>query len=575
LSVIDNCILARTPHPKTDQKSVAAECRDQRAGGPRYPELRRRKNPSPPRICFANLRIPFPMKTSQTLRLRALVFASLGLAGSALADVKLPSIISDNMVLQQDTPANVWGWAEPGEKVTVKFAGKSADTVADDKGKWQAKLEGLAAGATGELTVAGKNTLTIKNVVAGEVWVASGQSNMEFTVGGVKDKDAEIQAADFPLIRMYTVKKNPQAEPVEDTTGQWQVCTPQNVPGFSAVGYFFARRLYQTLKQPIGIIHTSWGGTPAEFWTPKPVLAADKDMKTYLDSWDKAVADFPAAKAKFDKDLADWKELTKTPAPEGKKHPNSPRQPRGGPGDATGMPASLYNGMVAPITNYTIRGAIWYQGESNTGQPDLYKVLFPAMIKSWRQAWKIEEFPFLFVQLANFMQRHEQPTDTNWARLREAQLETLEVPHTGMAVIIDIGESADIHPKNKQDVGKRLALWAEATVYYKDQEYSGPLPGGFQTEEGKARLTFRNGEGMKAADGGKLKGFAIAGEDKKFAWADAEIQGDHIVLSSPEVPKPVAVRYGWDDNPDCNLINATGLPASPFRTDDWPIGASK
>jgi sialate O-acetylesterase len=515
------------------------------------------------------------MKTAHSTRLLALSTIAAGIASTAFADVKLPSIISDNMVLQQDAPAGVWGWADPGEKVTVKFGDKSAETVADDKGKWKVKLEGLATGAPGELTVAGKNTLTIKNVVAGEVWVASGQSNMEWTVSGVKDKDAEIKAADFPQIRMYTVKKNPQAEPAEDTTGKWEVCTPQTVPGFSAVGYFFARRLYQTLKQPVGIIHTSWGGTPAEYWTPKPVLAADKELKTYLDGWDKAVEAYPAAKEKFEKDLAAWKELTKTPPPEGQKHPNQPRPPRGEPGNATGMPASLYNGMVAPITNYGIRGAIWYQGESNAGQPDLYKKLFPSMIKSWRQVWKNEEFPFLFVQLANFMQRHEQPTDTNWARLREAQLETLDLPHTGMAVIIDIGEEKDIHPKNKQDVGLRLALWAEATVYYKDQEYSGPLPGGFQVEEGKARLTFRNGEGMKAADGGKIKGFAVAGEDRKFVWADVEIQGDHIVVSSPQVPTPVAVRYGWDDNPDCNLINGTGLPASPFRTDEWPLGSSK
>lgn len=493
------------------------------------------------------------------------------LAAPAFADVKLPAIISDNMVLQQDTPAGVWGWAEAGEKVTVKFAGKSAEAVADANGKWKVKLEGLVAGEPGEMTIAGKNTITLKNVVAGEVWIASGQSNMEFTVGGMKDKEAEIKAADFPMIRMFTVKKNPQADPVEDTTGKWEVCTPQTVPGFSAVGYFFARRLYQTLKQPIGVIHTSWGGTPAELWTPKSVLKADPAYQGLFDSWDKAVAAYPEAKAKYEKDLAAWKELTKTPPPEGQKAPPQPREPRGG--SAFGSPGCLYNGMIAPLLNYTIRGAIWYQGESNSGQPDLYKKLFPTMIKSWRTAWKNEEFPFLFVQLANFMARHDLPTDSNWARLREAQLETLDVPHTGMAVIIDIGEEKDIHPKNKQDVGLRLALWAEATVYYRDQEYSGPLPGGFQIEEGKARLTFRNGEGMKASDGGKIKGFAIAGEDKKFVWADAEIQGDHIVISSPQVPSPVAVRYGWADNPECNLINSTGLPASPFRTDEWPFAA--
>jgi len=494
------------------------------------------------------------------------------LAGPAFADVKLPAIISDNMVLQQETPAGVWGWADPEEKVTVKFAGKTAEAVADEKGKWKVKFEGLAAGAPGELTIAGKNTLTLKNVVAGEVWVASGQSNMEFRTAGTKDAAEEIKVADFPMIRMFTVQKNAQASPVEDTTGKWEVCTPQTVPGFSAVGYFFARRLYQTLKQPIGIIHTSWGGTPAEHWTPKPVLAADPVYKGIFDSWDKAVADYPKAKEKYDQDLASWKELTKTPPAAGQKHPPQPREPRGG--TAFGGPGCLYNGMIAPILDYTIRGAIWYQGESNASQPDLYKKLFPTMIKTWRLAWKNEEFPFLYVQLANYMQRHEQPTDTNWARLREAQLETLDLPHTGMAVIIDVGDEKDIHPKNKQDVGLRLALWAEATVYYRDQEYSGPLPGGFQIEEGKARLTFRNGQGMKTSDGGKLKGFAIAGEDKKFVWADAEIQGDHIVISSPQVATPVAVRYGWDDNPECNLINSTGLPASPFRTDEWPLGAA-
>ena len=491
------------------------------------------------------------------------------LATPAFADVKLPAIISDNMVLQQDAPAGVWGTADAGEKVTVKFAGKTAEAVADDSGKWKVKLEGLAAGEPGEMTIAGKNSITIKNVVAGEVWVASGQSNMEFRIQGTKDAAAEIAAANFPMIRMYTVQRNAQAEPVEDTVGKWEVCTPQSVPSFSAVGYFFARRLYQTLKQPIGVIHTSWGGTAAELWTPKPVLTADPAYKGILDSWTKAVADYPQAKEKYDKDLAAWKELTKTPPPEGKQHPPQPRAPRGG--DTTGSPSCLYNGMIAPILNYAIRGAIWYQGESNAGQPDLYKKLFPAMIKSWRLAFKNEEFPFLYVQLANYMARHDLPTDSNWARLREAQLETLDVPHTGMAVIIDIGEEKDIHPKNKQDVGLRLALWAEATVYYRDQEYSGPLPGGFQIEEGKARLTFRNGEGMKASDGGKIKGFAIAGEDKKFVWADAEIQGDHVVVSSPQVTSPVAVRYGWADNPECNLINATGLPATPFRTDEWPF----
>ena len=514
------------------------------------------------------------MKTSLPQRFSALLVLTTALATPAFADVKLPAIISDNMVLQQDTSATVWGWAAPGEKVTVKFADKSNDAVTEPDGKWKTKLDGLVAGTVGELTVAGKNTLTIKNVAVGEVWVASGQSNMEFHVATGKDAADEAKAADFPLIRMFTVKKTMAAEPLEDCAGTWEVCTPQTVPGFSAVGYFFARRLYQTLKQPIGVIHTSWGGTPAQYWTPKTALTSNIALKPVLDAWDAAVAAYPQAKVRYDEELAAWKEATKTPPAPGTKAPPPPRLPVGGD-PASSSPSCLYNGMIAPLIPYTIRGAIWYQGEANAGQSALYKKLFPAMIQSWRQAWQIEDFPFLYVQLANFMQRHDQPTDTNWARLREAQLETLGLPHTGMAVAIDIGEGSDIHPKNKQDVGLRLALWAEATVYYRDQEYSGPLPSGFQIEEGKARLTFRNGENMKAADGGKIKGFAIAGEDRKFVWADVEIQGDHVLVSSPDVPKPVAIRYGWDDNPDCNLINNTGLPASPFRTDDWPMATAK
>src|SRR4030095_9378851 len=247
------------------------------------------------------------------------------------------------------------------------------------------------------------------------------------------------------------------------------------------------------------------------------------------------------------------------------------RPPRGG--DAFGAPGCLYNGMIAPLVPFSIQGVIWYQGESNAGQARLYRQLFPTMILSWRQRWNAE-FPFLYVQLANFNARRVPPTgqpeESQWAELREAQLMTLEVPRTAMALAIDIGEADDIHPKNKQEVGRRLALAAEATVYYRDTEFSGPLITGSQEEEEKIRLSFRHAEGMKAADGGKLKGFSVAGEDRKFVWADAEVQGDHILISNPQVKKPVAVRYGWADNPECNLVNATGLPASPFRTDDWP-----
>ena len=512
----------------------------------------------------------FLMNLPSLRRILAASISATLLAGVTHADVRLPAVISDHMVLQQETPATVWGWAEPGEKVMVKFADKSAETAADPAGKWNVKLEDLKAGSAGDLTVAGKNTLTVKDVIVGEVWVASGQSNMEFTVAGALEAAKEIAAANLLQVRMFTAQKNAQAEPQEDLTGKWEVATPETAGHFSAVGYFFARKLNETLKGPIGVIHTSWGGTAAELWTPKPILTADPDFKPILAAWDAKVAAYPKAKEAYDAAMVKWHEDEKAARDAGKPAPPQPRPPQGG--DAVGSPAALYNGMIAPLTPYTIRGAIWYQGESNASQARLYRKLFPTMILSWRRAWN-SEFPFLFVQLANYNAKHlpptGQPEESNWAELREAQTMTLEIPHTGMAVAIDIGDAENIHPKNKQEVGRRLALVAEATVYYQDHEFSGPLFAGAQVEDGKVRLSFRTAQGMKASDGGKLKGFAIAGEDKKFVWADAAVEGDHIIVTSPEVKEPVAVRYAWADNPECNLVNDTGLPASPFRTDEW------
>ena len=507
------------------------------------------------------------------MNLSASLVASISatlLAAVAHADVRLPKVISDHMVLQQEVPANVWGWAEPGETITVKFADKAGETVTGSDGKWSVKLDDLKAGAAGDLTISGKNTLTVKDVVAGEVWVCSGQSNMEFRAAGSINAEAEMAAANLPMIRMFTVQKNAQAEPQEDLPGKWEVAAPETAGGFSAVGFFFARKLQQTLQQPIGMIHTSWGGTAAELWTPKRVLAADADFKPIFDAWDAKVAAYPMAKVAYDAAMVKWKEDAKAAQDAGKAPPPQPRAPQGG--DVVGSPSSLYNGMIAPLTPYTIRGAIWYQGEGNAGAARLYRKLFPTMIVSWRRAWGAE-FPFHFVQLANFNAKHQppsgQPEESNWAELREAQMMTLDLPHTGMAVAIDVGEAEDIHPKNKQEVGRRLALIAEATVYYRDQEFSGPLFSGAQTEDNKIRLSFRNAQGMKASDGGKLKGFAIAGEDKKFVWGDAVVEGDHVIVSSPEVKEPYAVRYAWGDNPECNLVNEIGLPASPFRTDEW------
>jgi sialate O-acetylesterase len=512
------------------------------------------------------------MKIPLTPRLVPLLVSWALLAPAVRADVRLPAIISDHMVLQQEVPANVWGWADAGEKVSVTFAGASASATAGADGAWSVKLPPLSTGTIGDLTVVGKNSLTVRNVVVGEVWVCSGQSNMEWTVNGAANPQEEAKAANYPLLRMFTVKKKPATEPQQDCEGQWEVCTPETAPRFSAVGYYFARHVHQTIKQPIGMIHSSWGGTPAEFWVPTPILKRDPAFEPIFKAWDAAVAAYPKAKENYAAALEKWREADKAAKAAGQKSPPAPRAPRGG--DAFGSPGCLYNGMIEPIADYTIRGAIWYQGESNASQAQLYKKLFPTMIKSWRAMWGAE-FPFLFVQLANFKARAAEPTDTDWARLREAQLETLELPRTGMAVAIDIGEADDIHPKNKQEVGRRLALIAEASVYYVDQEFSGPIYTGGQAEDGKYRLSFRNSDGLQPAEGDKLKGFAIAGADRKFVWADAVIEGDHVIVSNPQVAEPVAVRYAWADNPECNLVNATGLPASPFRTDEWPLAAAK
>ena len=506
---------------------------------------------------------------------------------AAFADVRLPALVSDNMVLLQDSKANVWGWAEPGEKVTVKLRETSGAAVADEKGKWAVKLEGMKPGIAGEMSIVGKNTLTVKNVAVGEVWLASGQSNMEWTVKNAKDADGEIAACNFPELRVFTVTKKGSATPLDDVTGTWDVATPENAPKFTAVGYFFARDLHRNLKVPVGLINSTWGGTPVETWIPASGMNSNP---AFGEHWKKKQAGFPAAKAAFDEAAKSFKEVAEKAKAEGKPASRAPRAPDG-PDALFAAPMGLYNGMIAPLTPYAIRGAIWYQGESNAGlnnrgNMDLYDRLFGTMILSWRfefaRAQNVpreeSEFSFLFVQLANYFPKRAEPADSYWAQVREAQLASLEVPRTEMAVTIDIGEANDIHPKNKQEVGRRLALAAQAGTYFQEKEYSGPIYGGMQTEDGKIRLNFSHAEGMKAADGGAIKGFALAGEDKVFHWAEAALEGDHIVVSSDKVAKPVAVRYGWADNPDCNLVNSIGLPASPFRSDKWtqnpPVGSA-
>jgi sialate O-acetylesterase len=492
----------------------------------------------------------------------------------APADVRLPAVISDNMVLQAGGRVSLWGWADPNEEIGVALSWRQADWTiqADSTGKWSFQMAAPDVGGPYEITLKGKNTVTVKNILAGEVWICSGQSNMQMAVQSAANAQEEIAAANYPQIRLFTVTRKVADQPQADCTGQWVACSPETAPGFSAVGYFFGRDLYKELKQPIGLIHTSWGGTPAEAWTSPVALHQNPNLEPILTRYKQALAVYPQAKAKYDEAMAKWRQAAKEARTEGKQVPRQPGAPMGP--ENPNSPSGLYNAMIAPLIPYTIRGAIWYQGESNAGRAYQYRDLFPTMIKSWWNAWGQggqEDFAFLFVQLANFMDVKEEPGDSTWAELREAQLMTLEVPNTGMAVIVDIGDAKDIHPKDKQDVGKRLALWALANTYGKDIVYSGPIYRSMEKKDNRIVLSFDHvGGGLVAKGGALLKGFAIAGADHRFVWADAKIEGDQIVVSSDKVADPVAVRYAWADNPVCNLYNKADLPASPFRTDTWP-----
>lgn len=657
------------------------------------------------------------MKNSKLL----LVVFTLLLVTPTLADVRVPSLIGDNMVLQQGKRVRIWGWAKAKEQITVEIAKQKANTITDDSGHWQAFIGPLKAGGPFELTISGSNTLSFKNVLVGEVWICSGQSNMEWPLINSQNGADAVAQANYPAIRLFTVQKSTSSSLLDDVKGHWVVTTPDQAGQFSAVGYFFGRELYQKLKVPIGLVHTSWGGTPAEAWTSHSALSAAPELQPILNRYQEGLKDLPQRQKDFQRRLSEWSEKNlhldsgnngeslgyadlqtvtsdwqtmnlpqffetgglkmdgaiwfrkEVDVPQswagkalelslatiddydttyfngtriggiGSETPNSYMVPRRykvppelaktgrniiavrifdsageggfGPGkmslapvgandsaalslagpwnykveleltpknpdwgsrpEAPGptnqnSPSVLYNAMITPLTPFAIRGAIWYQGESNAGRAYQYRTLFPTMIRNWRSAWGEGDFPFYFVQLANWQPIKPEPAESEWAELREAQSLTLREPETGMAVIIDIGDAKDIHPRNKLDVGHRLALWALANTYKQKIEFSGPLFNSFSVEGDKIRVKFKHAAGLKTSDGEAPKGFAIAGEDHKFVWAKAQIDGEDVVVWSKDVVKPVAVRYAWADNPVCNLYNKSGLPASPFRTDDWP-----
>ncbi len=436
------------------------------------------------------------------------------------------------MVLQRDMKLPLWGHAAPGTKVTVKFDDDEQQTTADADGKWKAVLGPFDAGGPLELTVSsGDEELTLHDVLVGEVWVASGQSNMEWAMSNVRDAEKEIADADWPKIRFIDVP-NVTADKPKDSfeTSGWQAVRPTNIGAFSAVAYFFGRDLNEKLHVPIGLIGCNWGGTPMEAWTSREALATSATFKPIVEAQDKPPA---------------------TPA-EADARKNGPQN----------QPSALFNGMLSAVLPYGIRGAIWYQGESNAGRHFEYAELSKLMIADWRNRWGEGEFPFLLVQLAAF-----EPGGDSWPYLREAQTQTLDVPNTGMAVTTDIGEKTDIHPRNKQDVGARLALAARAVAYGEDVECSGPTFKEAKPDGKEIRVSFEHAAGLKTK-GDELKGFQLAGDDGKFVAAKAKIDGDHVVVTSDAVPAPKEVRYNWAAFPDGNLYNAADLPAVPFRTDD-------
>ena len=479
---------------------------------------------------------------------------------SLQAEVKLPALLSDHMLLQQGVPVRLWGTASPREAVHVSLPGQKITVITGSTGKWQLTLAPLKPGKAFDLTI---NQTVIHDVLVGDVWVGSGQSNMEFPMSRTDNADAEIAAANNPEIRFFTVKRVVANQAADDVTGQWAVCTPESVKQFSAVAYFFGREINQTRHIPVGLIHTSWGGTPAQAWTEPSYLQDDLALRPYLSDWQKALDSYPAAKLKYDSQLVLWNEAVISAKAEGKTPPNKPNPPPG-PGHPN-TPSGLYNAMIAPLTPYTIRGALWYQGESNGNQKEawLYRRLFTSMIESWREAWGQGSFPFYFVQLANFR------TNGWWPLLRESQNMALELRNTGEALAIDIGNPLDVHPTNKQEVGHRLALAARALTYGEKLEYSGPAYREMTVMASRAQLWFDHVGGGLQAKGGTLTSFWIAGADRKFVQAQAKIEGESIIVTSPEVPEPVAVRYAWQDDPAVTLYNREGLPASSFRTDTW------
>jgi sialate O-acetylesterase len=499
-------------------------------------------------------------------RITFLIFVLLTIPAAALADVKPAPLFSDHMVLQSGMPVPVWGTASPGEQVTVTFNGQRQSATAGADSRWMVRLSGLQSGGPFEMTIAGTNAVIVKDVMVGEVWLGSGQSNMAFTVSkakaryaGLVNEEEEIAAANFPKVRVFMGKEAKAYDPQPVVEGQWQVCSPETVPGFSAVAYLFGRNLHKELNVPVGMIVLAYGASTAEAWIPRETLAADPLLKPMLDRFDAAVSFFRASPdAPADQAPQPPQTINARPGP--------PRKQRD-PVQDQHQPTVLFNGMIHGAIPYAIRGAIWYQGESIVGG-DAGVTLYPhvqnTLVTEWRKLWGEGDFPFYVVQLPALKNISNNP------RVRDGQAAVLALPNTGMAVTLDIGDPNDVHPHNKEPLGDRLVRIALANVYHREIEYSGPRYESMVIEGATIRLKFSHIGGGLVAKDGPLKWFQVAGADRKFVDAEAKIDGETIVVSRPDVTVPQAVRYAWDNYPEgANLYNAAGLPAAPFRTDQW------
>lgn len=506
------------------------------------------------------------------LFLAALCF---GLALVARAEVSLAPLFTDGAVLQRDKPVPIWGRATPGERLTITFAGQTRHATAGRDGGWLAFLDAMPASTAGaELVVTGKTRVVVQDVVVGEVWLCSGQSNMEWPVQRAAHAEREIAAAAYPLIRHVKIDRTVADTPAGSVgTSGWRGATREHVGEFTAVGYFFARELHVKLGVPVGLINSSWGGTPIEAWLSPAGLAADPRFAVVHERWQQTLADFPAKQAAYDEAIARWQaeDAAATANSEQARaawRTKNPRpRPPAGPGHRS-TPAGLFNGMINPLLPYALRGAIWYQGEANAGRAYEYRALFEAMITAWRAHFGQGDLPFYWVNLAGYAVPRDE-TGARWAWLREAQTQALGLPNTGQAFAIDLGEPDDIHPRNKQEVGRRLALLARNRVYDIVSDDTGPTFAGATRDGAGLRVRFTSAENGLLARGKPVQSLELAAADRVFHPASGKIDGNTLLVTAPAVKEPVAVRYAWKNWPEANLYNGAGLPAVPFRSDKW------